>query len=54
MGAAMGFSPRATDAMTLWEFAACSDGWLLSKGAKPKGREMDDERLAELGIEGFA
>lgn len=53
MGAAMGFSPRAVDAMTLWEFAAAADGFLLSRGAKPKGRDMSDERLAELGVEGF-
>lgn len=39
--------------MTLWEFMAARDGYLISQGAKPKGREIDDSRLAELGIEGF-
>lgn len=53
LGAAMGFSPRDIDQMSMWEFAACADGFLLSKGAKRKGHEMSDERLAELGVEGF-
>lgn len=42
--------------MTLWEFAACMDGLRVFHGGKParaKGEGMDDDRLAELGIEGF-
>jgi len=41
--------------MTLWEFGAMVDGYLLANNpkAKPKGGDMDEGRLAELGIEGF-
>lgn len=50
----MGFSPRDVDDMTLWEFQCCVDGYrqahLIEKESAP---EMDDDRLAELGIEGF-
>lgn len=49
----MGFSPRDVDAMDIWEFAACCDGYAMAHGAKPKGQEMDDDRLAELGVAGF-
>ena len=49
----MGFSPRDLDSMSLWEFIACRDGFALANGAKPKPKEISDQRLAELGIEGF-
>lgn len=40
--------------MSLWEFMAFRDGYLLSKGEKiPGGEGMSDERARELGIEGF-
>lgn len=41
--------------MSLWEFAACMDGVAVFNGAKPRGSggDMDEARLAELGIEGF-
>ena len=39
--------------MELWQFIACLDGYAASRGTKPQGRELSDERLAELGIEGF-
>lgn len=39
--------------MTLWEFGAAVDGYLLANGEKPKGKEISDERLSELGIAGF-
>ncbi|MDR6757841.1 hypothetical protein J2Y48_003138 [Mycoplana sp. BE70] len=40
--------------MTLWEFACMQDGF---REAHPSGNQsapaMSDDRLAELGIEGF-
>ena len=38
--------------MTLWEFAAVRDGYLLSKGAKAKVKPLSDDELKALGIEG--
>lgn len=50
----MGFDPRQIEAMTLWEFMACAEGFrMIHEGAAPPP-EMDDDRLAELGIEGFS
>lgn len=42
--------------MTLWEFAAAVDGYILANDpkAKPRGGDIDEGRLAELGIEGFS
>jgi hypothetical protein len=41
--------------MSLWEFGAMVDGYILANNpkAKPKGGDIDENRLAELGIEGF-
>lgn len=41
--------------MSLWEFLAMVDGFrTFHGGEKPRGGdEMDDDRLADLGIEGF-
>ncbi len=49
----MGFTPRDVDRMTVWEFNACLKGWKAANGIKPKGREISDERLREMGIAGF-
>jgi hypothetical protein len=49
----MGLSPRQIDEMTPWEFTACSDAWVHAHGGKRKGKGMDEDDLAELGIEGF-
>lgn len=50
----MGFAPEQVDRMTLWEFLACADGYAEAHGAKqPRVETIDDERLRELGIEGF-
>lgn len=41
--------------MTLWEFAACMVGFAEfhgQKGSAP-GRDIDEERLRQMGIEGF-
>lgn len=53
----MGLSPREVDRLSVWEFAACAEGYRAAHGAKdetagPTG-DIDDARLAELGIEGF-
>jgi len=51
----MGFTPRDVDDMTLWEFNCCVEGYRKAHAAEKEAPpEMDDERLAELGIEGFA
>jgi len=40
--------------MTLWEFAQAVRGHGLANGAKPKSNaQISDDRLSELGIEGF-
>lgn len=49
----MGYTPRDVDRMTIWEFNACKKGWNIANGVKPKGRDISDERLREMGIEGF-
>ncbi|SFQ80134.1 hypothetical protein SAMN05216176_11773 [Nitratireductor indicus] len=38
--------------MTLWEFTAMRDGYLLAHGAKPKANPLSDDELKALGIEG--
>lgn len=53
-GQVMGFTPRDVDQMTIWEFNACYDGWKIANGVKPRGKgDISEERLAEMGIEGF-
>lgn len=50
----MGFAPEVVDRMTLWEFAACFDGWAISKGMKKSARKMTDaeyDALVALGDE---
>ena len=52
----MGFAPAQVDAMSLWEFHACADGYAEAHGGKKKSRgsgDMSDQRLRDLGIEGF-
>jgi hypothetical protein len=41
--------------MSLWEFAACMDGIARFHGGKKDVAtgDIDDDRLRELGIEGF-
>ena len=40
--------------MTFWEFGCAVDGYNESQGRKPPGRgDMSEDRLSELGIEGF-
>lgn len=52
----MGLVPSEINSMSLWEFMACSDGYLLSNDPKAKRRgqgELSDDDLAAMGIEGF-
>lgn len=50
----MGFTPRQVDEMSVWEFAACSNGYATASGAKKKQvAEVSDERLRAMGIEGM-
>lgn len=48
----MGFTPREVDRMAPWEFAATTRAWGRAHGAGPR-RDISDDRLAALGIEGF-
>lgn len=48
----MGFTPREVDAMSLWEFTACADGFRNESGGRSDGT-MSDDRMKELGIEGM-
>jgi hypothetical protein len=40
-------------AMTLFEFMAATRGYAEANGAKPKGGSISEERMQEMGIEGF-
>lgn len=47
----MGYTPCQVDRMSLWEFAACSDGYSGKRNSG--GGDLDEDQLAEMGIEGF-
>jgi len=53
----IGFSPRQVDEMTLWEFNACAATYAKAHGAENSagggGKDIPDDRLRELGIDGF-
>jgi hypothetical protein len=43
----MGFTPQQVDAMSLWQFGACIDGWNRSQGGDedvdpPTAEEFED------------
>jgi hypothetical protein len=42
-GAVMGFAPQQVDAMTLWQFASCIDGWNDAHGEDVVEAPSDDE-----------
>lgn len=45
---------RDIGGMALWEFAQAVRGYAEANGAKPRGAgDISDDRLSELGIEGF-
>lgn len=37
----MGFPPAEVDAMSLWQFHACTDGWSAANGGE-QSKEMSD------------
>jgi hypothetical protein len=40
--------------MTMWQFSAAVEGWLMANGQGQKGTgDLSDDRLREMGIEGF-
>lgn len=49
----MGFSPRAVDAMSFWEFSACVGGWNRAQGGEesvePPTTDEYDDMLRRLG-----
>lgn len=55
IGAAMGLSPREVGECSLWHFMAALDGYGRANGWKtgPGFEPMSDEKLRELGIDGF-
>ena len=48
----MGFTPAQVDAMSVWEFLACRDGF---QADKPRGSsdDLDDDWMRAQGVEGF-
>lgn len=53
----MGLTPRQLDEMTLWEFKVAFKAWRDFNTVPPEEEgppAMSDDRLAELGIVGFA
>jgi hypothetical protein len=45
----MGMSPREVDKLSLWEFAACADGYSKANGAEEVAEPPSyDEHLAML------
>lgn len=48
-----GILRRDIGAMDLWEFEQAVTGWKAMRGVKPRGAEIADDVLAEMGIEGF-
>jgi hypothetical protein len=47
----MGFSPKQTQEMTLWEFSCLCAANTKNNGGG--GGDMSEDRLREIGIEGF-
>jgi hypothetical protein len=39
--------------MTAWQFAAAVDGWREAHGGKKRDRDIDEDRLRDMGIVGF-
>ncbi len=52
----MGFDPSQVGRMSHWQFMAALDGYGRANGWKKSGgsgEAISDQRLSELGIEGF-
>lgn len=39
--------------MSLFEFICATEGHAQAQGKKPRGRSIDEDRLAEMGVAGF-
>ncbi len=39
--------------MSLWEFAACMDGFATFHGGKPKSGDLTPDDLRAMGVVGF-
>lgn len=48
----MGFTPSQVDAMGVWEFLACLEGYSAANGGgkKEAGDGMSEERMRDLGL----
>ncbi|MGB0855028.1 MAG: hypothetical protein ACPGSI_17155 [Pikeienuella sp.] len=50
----MGFTPAQVDEMSLWEFSCCRSAYSAHHGGETQKRgDIEEDRLRELGIEGF-
>lgn len=53
-GQSMGYSPRDIDDMSLWEYQCCLNAFIRNNVSdSDPAPAMGDDRLQELGIEGF-
>lgn len=41
----MGFTPQQVDAMSLWQFTACADGYAAAHGTKESVQPPTDEEF---------
>lgn len=39
--------------LSLWEWMCAVEGYALANGAKPRGGDISEDRLSEIGIAGF-
>lgn len=50
----LGIAPSEVDRISLWEFGAIRDSWLIANGGRPAGdMDIDEDRLADMDIVGF-
>lgn len=50
----MGFAPAVIDQMTVWEFMACSKGYVAAHGGgRSSGGDLSEDDLREMGVKGF-
>ena len=48
----LGFDPRQVDRMSLWEFTACAEGYMVANGVKKAAASEPSQGLLDaLGIE---
>lgn len=52
----MGFTPAQVDAMSLWQYLACLDGYRAAHSGQEKSEplgDLDETELRAMGIVGF-